>query len=165
MPRKPTGNPRGRPVGSGTLGPQTRFTVRIPTSLFERLEAFAEGVRYTRSAPQLARCVREALEHYLVCPDKRQTKNMLPSSEENNRQTINQPQPHENNNRQTINVPEIPAEPLAPTGEPIEVLDFDQTKSVLGKLCPRGLEYHGTGHSLRRRGKMDCHDAPAEREA
>lgn len=76
MPRTPTGNPRGRPVGSGTLGPQTRLTVRIPTDLFDRLEAYAEGRAYTRGAPQLAKCVREAIEHYLVCPDKRQTINV-----------------------------------------------------------------------------------------
>jgi predicted transcriptional regulator len=73
MPRKPTGNPRGRPTGTGRLGEQTRFTVRIPTELYARLEAFAEGRSYTRGTPQLAGCVREALAHYLVCPHRRQT--------------------------------------------------------------------------------------------
>ena len=73
MPRRPTGKPRGRPPGTGTLGEQTRFTVRIPTELYQQLEAFAEGRSYTRGTPQLAGCVREALAHYLVCPHRRQT--------------------------------------------------------------------------------------------
>ena len=73
MPRKPTGNPRGRPPGTGRLGEQTRFTVRIPTELYARLEAFAEGRSSTRGTPQLAGCVRDALAHYLVCPHRRQT--------------------------------------------------------------------------------------------
>ena len=73
MPRQPTGRPRGRPKGSGELGEQTRLTVRIPLALYERLTAFAEGRSYTRRAPQLAVCVREALVAYL--DNKRQTKN------------------------------------------------------------------------------------------
>lgn len=73
MPRQPTGRPRGRPVGTGTLGEQTRVTVRIPTALYARLEAYAEGRSFARGGtPQFAACVREALEHYLACPQKRQ---------------------------------------------------------------------------------------------
>jgi len=137
MPRQPTGNPRGRPVGSGTLGPQTRLTVRIPTNLFERLEAFAEGVRYTRGTPQLARCVREALEHYLVCTDKRQTRNIPQPSEDNNWQTVNEPQLHEDNNRQTINVLEAAVTP-----------DYNTSKFSLGKLCKGSHEFKDTGKTL-----------------
>ena len=74
MPRKPSGRPRGRPKGSGELGEQMRLTVRIPKPLYERLCAFAEGYRYTHSVPQLAVCVREALEEYLT--NKGQTKNI-----------------------------------------------------------------------------------------
>ena len=73
MPRTPTGNPRGRPTGTGRLGEQTRFTVKIPRELYQRLEAFAEGRRSTHGTPQLAGCVRDALAHYLVCPQRRQT--------------------------------------------------------------------------------------------
>jgi hypothetical protein len=97
------------------LGPQTRLTVRIPTDLFDRLEAYAEGRAYTRGAPQLARCVREAIEHYLVCPDKRQTKTIPQSHEDNNGRTINEPQPHEDTSRQTSNVPEAAGGPAVTT--------------------------------------------------
>ena len=72
MPRQPSGKPRGRPTGTGTLGEQTRLTVRIPTELYHRLEAFAERRRYTRGTPQLSGCVRDALEHYLVCLQRQQ---------------------------------------------------------------------------------------------
>jgi predicted DNA-binding protein len=89
MPRTPTGNPRGRPKGTGRLGEQTRLTVRIPQDLYTRLEAFAEGRSYTRSAPRLAVCVREAIEQYLARPDKRQTQNRTSRSERIKRQTQN----------------------------------------------------------------------------
>jgi hypothetical protein len=72
MPRHPTGRPRGRPVGTGKLGKQTRLTVRIPTDLYTRLEAFAAGRSFTCGTPQLAASVRQALEHFLSCPYKRQ---------------------------------------------------------------------------------------------
>ena len=121
MPRKPTGRPRGRPKGSGELGEQMRLTVRIPMQLYERLEEYAAGRRYTRVAPQLAVCVREALEEYLH--NKGQTKN-IPTVEnhisgqtekyisgqttivqesirENFRQTENVPEGSWENNRQT----------------------------------------------------------------
>ena len=76
MPRQPTGRPRGRPKGSGELGEQVRLTVRIPLLLYERLGEYAESRRYTRGVPQLAVCVREALEAYLG--NKGQTKNSPP---------------------------------------------------------------------------------------
>src|SRR5262245_21537930 len=75
MPRKPTGRPRGRPVGTGFLGEQTRVTIRMPTALSARLEAYTDGRGVARGgSPQLAACVREALEYDLVCPQKRQTR-------------------------------------------------------------------------------------------
>jgi hypothetical protein len=40
---------------------------------------------------------------------------------------------------------------------------FDTTKYVLGKLCPRGHDYHGTGQSLRRLPKFVCLECDAER--
>src|SRR5262249_5849024 len=69
-----TGNPRGRPKGSGLrLGAQqTRVTIRIPQALYDRLDAYAAGRHFTRGTTQLADCVRELLEHALACPYKRQ---------------------------------------------------------------------------------------------
>jgi hypothetical protein len=50
-------------------------TIRIPTALYERLEAYAEGRTFVRGGtPMFAACVREAIEHYLACPQKRQTR-------------------------------------------------------------------------------------------
>jgi hypothetical protein len=39
---------------------------------------------------------------------------------------------------------------------------FDTTKYVLGKLCPRGHDYHGTGHSLRHLRRHVCLACDAE---
>jgi len=39
---------------------------------------------------------------------------------------------------------------------------FDTTTYVLGKLCPRGHDYHGTGHSLRHRRRHVCLACDAE---
>jgi len=215
MPRKPTGRPRGRQLGSGALGlgtqdAHTRLTLRIPNDLYTRLEAFAEGRAYTRGTPHLARCVRDAVEHYLACPHKRQTSsvppvpvdtwqtsNGTPGAEDNIRQTSNCVEGREDNTGQTINVPvkglgtreygieqtvnvleEDTTEtehdiwqtannatpvPLAttdldasPLGESVAIapqpaqpaLDYDRTKYVLGRLCPRGHDYQGTGQTL-----------------
>lgn len=103
MPRHATGRPRGRPVGSGSLGEQARLTVRIPVDLFNRLKAYAEGRAYTRGAPQLARCVREAIEHYLACPHKRQTRTIAQMLVYDNGQTENETSALEDTNRQTEN--------------------------------------------------------------
>jgi hypothetical protein len=40
---------------------------------------------------------------------------------------------------------------------------FDPSKYVLGKLCPRGHDYHDTGQSLRRLPKFVCLECDAER--
>ena len=87
MPRKPTGRPRGRPVGTGTLGAQTRLTVSIPTDLYNRLITFVEGRPFPHGTPELATSVREALEHFLACPHKRQTIIATIPTEDNLRQT------------------------------------------------------------------------------
>jgi len=102
MPRQPTARGWGRPKGSGELGEQIRLTVRIPLALYERLAAFAEGRSYTRGAPQLAVCVREALVAYL--DNKGQTENIPLPQEENNRQTENVPKRAKGNYWQTKKV-------------------------------------------------------------
>lgn len=86
MPRKPTGRPRGRPVGTGKLGEEiVRLTVRLPADLYARLDAFAAGRAYRRGEAHLSDCARDALEHFLVCPHKRQpekrTASAAPDSE------------------------------------------------------------------------------------
>jgi hypothetical protein len=74
MSRHATGRPPGRPPGSGRLGKVKRVTVQLPEALYVRLDAYAEGRSSARGdVPQLPACIREALEHYLVCPQKRQT--------------------------------------------------------------------------------------------
>lgn len=94
MPRKPTGRPNGRPMGSGTLGlsdheQHARLTLRIPAALYARLTAFAAGRSFTRGTSQLAGCVRALLEHGLSCPYKRQTGSDTRSCEDALRQTSN----------------------------------------------------------------------------
>jgi Recombinase len=117
--RYPTGRPRGRPVGSGGLGPQTRLTVRLPTVLFDRLEAYAEGRSAARGTPRLdrARWVREAILHYLACPHKQQTGNA--------------PQPTEDTNRQTKNFPGRPAVPVPEGGAGVDAQMEDTLRRLL----------------------------------
>ena len=127
MPRKPTGRPRGRPLGSGVLGlgtqdDQRRLALRVPTALYARLEAFAAGRHGHRGSPQLARCVREALTEYLDRHTKRQTENIPPARVDTHGQTRNSPQDsrgnlpaEEHNKRQSIIIPR----PLEQPGERI----------------------------------------------
>ena len=211
MPRTPTGKPRGRPLGSGTLGEEgtghIRLTVRIPRTLYERIEDFAGGSTFTRSTPQLAGCVREALEHYLACPNRRQTKNIPPivgsdaGRTDTNRQTRsalsrqtkkslqgqdailgepkdekpqteNVPVIAKHNNWQTENSTDAQGgeEKLGDnirqtenSTKVVPVPPFDTTKYALGKLCPRGHDYHGTGKTLLRLPKYVCLQCDAER--
>jgi hypothetical protein len=135
MPRPPTGRPRGRPAGSGQLGEEgtghKRLTVRLPVELYDALEALAEREHYTREAPELARTVRTALEHYLACPHRRQTgivphtvlahnaqtENDLETLENYTRQTIITPEPLEDYRGQTAMVPEPEHTALHPSLE------------------------------------------------
>jgi hypothetical protein len=92
MPRKPTGNPAGRPKGSGTLGDdQVRLGLRVPSSLYERFAAYAEGRSFTRGTPDLSPLIRQAMEHFLACPDKRLTQSVPLAPNDNKRQTENVP--------------------------------------------------------------------------
>ena len=127
MARKPTGNPRGRPRGSGYLTPgsvaedaQARVTIRLPLALYERLEAFAAGRHFHRSSPQLARCIRDAVEEYLERHSTRQPENMQRRGEKNNRQPQTTPAispppalPDGENNRQPQNAPSATLEASA----------------------------------------------------
>jgi predicted transcriptional regulator len=121
MPRKPTGRPRGRPPGSGQLGDEgtghKRLTVRLPSALYDALEAVAEREHYTRDAPELARIVRTALEHYLTCPHRRQTGIVPHTNLAHDGQTENGLDTLEDYTRQTIIVPELEPTAEAPRGK------------------------------------------------
>jgi hypothetical protein len=169
MPRKPTGRPRGRPVGSGKLGEEgtdhTRLTVRIPTPLYTRLEAFAETDRYHHGNPRLADYVRKALEHYLVCPHRRQTENIPIANEYNKWQTLNEPLSSENILEQTENVYVIAESILEQTEnvpsvrelidvEPIENnLRQTENKHTIGEKNKEQTENVPEGQEARRRGR------------
>lgn len=133
MPRKPTGRPTGRPVGSGRLGlgtqdEHTRLTVRIPNTLYTRLEAFAEGRSYSRGTPQLAGCVRALLEHALACPYKRQTQSITTPERESQYQPVSDPAQLSDEIQQTESTPPVlldtealDAMPLAPDTPPVDM--------------------------------------------
>jgi hypothetical protein len=144
MPRQPTGRPVGRPKGSGQLGEEgqghKRLTVRLPSALYDALEAVAEREHYTREAPELARTVRAALEHYLACPQRRQTENTPWLSMTHNGQTENT----------TVALGEIIGQ--------TEIPPYDTTRYYLGKLCPARHEYDGSGQSLLRRHNQRCRE-------
>ena len=79
MPRLPPGHSRGGPTSRDRRTPappgdegQTRVTVRLPTGLYDRLEAFAAGRHGHRGRPPLTQWVREAVEEYLDRQQQRQ---------------------------------------------------------------------------------------------
>jgi hypothetical protein len=72
MPRKPTGRPRGRPPGSGQLDHPKRLNVWLGGETYARLEAYADGRSFARGTPAVAVCARQAIEHFLACPQKHQ---------------------------------------------------------------------------------------------
>ena len=51
----------------------------------------------------------------------------------------------------------------APRGTPLEMPPFDASKFILGKLCPRGHDYYGTGKTLRRVFRHVCPTCDVER--
>ena len=152
MGRKATGRPPGRQRGSGTLGlsendAQKRVTIRIPQSLYDRLEAFAAGRHYTRRPSQLAGSVREAIAHWLSCPNKRQTVNVPaapPEGEEGSWQTVNvpaaaidtlksvvaPPPEGEDGSWQTVNVPAAAIVAPPPEGEDDTPADSDSSSPL-----------------------------------
>jgi hypothetical protein len=157
----------GRPVmyQSDDERPVT-ISVRLPQTLYARLERYANI--YRQSITEL---VRDGLEWRLEQDDpRRQVATLFDDDNTVLQETLQQMIDERVHaaleaQRTARQEPLAPVqEPLAPTGEPIEALDFDQTKYVLGKLCPSGHEYHGTGHSLRRRGKGDCYQCALERK-
>jgi len=180
MAHTPTGNPRGRPKGSGLLlgEVQTRVTIRIPQALYEALEERAVALHYTRGAPELARTIRDALAHYLTCPHYRQTENRTGdgphvlsrqaghSPKERPGQSVQSPpeaRPHAGTEAEEVCLPENGAR-TARRVQPAEVVPpFDTRKHTLGKLCPRGHAYHGSGQSLLRLANLGCLACDAEK--
>ena len=167
MPRKPTGNPRGRPRGTGHLGTPQRITVWLPGALYERLDAYAEGRHFHRGTPALAGCVRELLEHALACPYKQQTGNVPLPLGDTSKQIVNVPAMAEDNKEPIKNVQEplgdeiwqienAPAMTRDNNGQ-IQIPQYDTSKYILGELCGKRHGYQGTGQSLRQRGgKHEC---------
>ena len=183
MPRKPTGRPRGRPAGSGQLGEEgtghKRLTVRLPSALYDALEAVAEREHYTREAPELARTVRTALEHYLACPHRRQTgivpstgiinnwqiENMLEALEDNIRQTEIVPETEHiaDESRSEKRQTEIVPKPLWEDKRQTEIArKLAEGTYVLGKLCKYGHEWQQTGQSILKKKNRWCIECDAE---
>jgi hypothetical protein len=158
MPRTPTGRPVGRPKGSGRLGEEgqghKRLTVRLPSALYDALEAVAEREHDTREAPELARTVRNALEHYLACPQRRQTEKAPWVGMLHNGPTEKTAVALGETKGQTGIVPE----PLGDSRRQTEIPLYDTTRYYLGKLCPAQHDYHGTGQSLRRLHNQGCRE-------
>ena len=72
MPRQPTGRPRGRPRGTGQLDNPKRLTVWLHGETYAKLEAYAAGRSFARGTPTVGVCARQAIEHFLSCPQKHQ---------------------------------------------------------------------------------------------
>jgi hypothetical protein len=159
MPRQPTGNPRGRPPGTGQLGTelletQTRLTVRIPQDLYERFEAFVASRRFHRGKPFLAASVREALEHFLTCQAPPGPHTATAHSGQTGNDT---PAPVTRNKRQTGNVQPQQRVPMVLTAT--RQTDTQQKLASgtyhLGDICKRGHAWLDTGQSVRTE-KREC---------
>jgi hypothetical protein len=145
MPRRPTGNPIGRPRGSGQLGEEgtghTRLTVRLSTPLYAALEAEAGAACEPFRLPDLASFVRTALEHFLACPQRRQTGIVSYTTPPLNGQTGNIPEALEDINGQTESLPACPAP--TPRGELVARLRQMRTtmslQQIADQLCGEGV--------------------------
>jgi len=175
MPRKPTGNPPGRPKGSGHLADARRITVWLSGETYTRLEAYAEGRHYHRGDPALAACVRELLVHALACPYKQQMTNIPTPTRDGNRQIETITAVPENNYYEQIQTVPLVTETMYTQIETVPasaenisrqieivpdqsetVPGYDTTRYYLGKLCPQQHDYAGSGQSLRRWHNQSC---------
>jgi hypothetical protein len=98
-------------------------------------ELYAQLAARGRSGQPLAAIVRDALADYLA----RQPEQPRAASEQ----------------------PQQPRQPVPPGLDAVP--PFDTRKFVLGKLCPRGHEYYGTGQTLRRLFRHVCPACDVER--
>jgi hypothetical protein len=61
-----------------------------------------------------------------------------------------------------VDVPQVSAAPTESQNGEADIPPYDTDKYVLGKLCPRGHDYHGTGQSLRHLRRHVCLECDAE---
>jgi hypothetical protein len=173
MPRTPTGRPRGRPKGSGIMG-DVRLALRLPSALTQQLTTYAKA-RSDAGLPRssVSDVCRDALEHWFACPNIRRTKKALSQQALSTYNDTDQAQPETTGEGEALDLtPSAKTDTTPPTQEPVpaaqpEMHDtpgFDTTRYYLGTLCPKGHNYQGTGHSLRRQSKRDCWDCDRERK-
>jgi hypothetical protein len=159
-----------------------RVTIRLTPEVYALLEA-----RGSRGMP-LAAIVREALIDSLTRqpeaatpPDTlAETVAILAASLEDLRQQVaalsSRVERLAAQSRQPAATPRQPRQPSAakpqqlPTAAPVSdtpsdaaIPPFDPNKFVLGKLCPRGHDYYGTGQTLRRVFRHVCPACDVER--
>jgi hypothetical protein len=166
---KPTGRPRGRPKTKE----YSTLMARVPQELADRVKRYAAAHRQPiavvmrdallllmdeypssadRSAPHriaahefLSDRYDSSLDTLLGETDSAEFEALLSDTNEEVVDAI-----LEGGNRR----PDIVSDTNVPA--------FDTTKYVLGKLCPRGHDYHGTGQSLRHLRRHVCLACSAE---
>jgi hypothetical protein len=106
-----------------------------------------DGMRQTKSSP--ACTAQDSLEQDIRLPENSTASVLTPT--DNKRQTKN------NQTQACVQGSEI-------IWQTESVSPFDPTKYVLGKLCPRGHDYHGSGRTLLRISGHRCMQCEAEKK-
>jgi hypothetical protein len=164
---------RGRPPKGVE---RSNILLRLPTDLIKQVDTFKESLEAERGGfginrtDMLIRLIEVGLQTLTQA-----------------RQPVTQPAPASRVNRQGASAPQPTTQPAIPlalepapkTAHPVDVPQsaetsterqngetdippYDTSKYVLGKLCPRGHNYHGTGQSLRHRQRHVCLECDAE---
>ena len=151
---KPTGRPRGRPKTKEYVTLMARF----PQDLAEQIERYAGRKQQTISevlrdgALVLLQEDEDAYRPFMS--DRKAAGDILSDTKEEEEPPKAPPLIMSD-----INAALAPAAGTAEKSAAIvsdAITAFDAAKFVLGKLCPRGHDYHGAGQSLLRRSDRHC---------
>ena len=158
---------RGRP-SKGVE--RSNILLRVPTDLIEQVDAFKESLEAERGGFGINRT--DMLIRLIEVGLQTLTQARQPASHPNGQEAPT-PQPTAQpaiplalepapKTAHPVDVPQASEAPTeSPNGE-VDVPPYDTSKYVLGKLCPRGHDYHGTGQSLRHLRRHVCLECDAE---
>jgi hypothetical protein len=140
---KPTGRPRGRPK----VKEYVTLMARVPLDLVEQARKYA-----ARKQQPISEVLRDGLllllEQEDTAPryvyDRFAPPAKVSDTKADTPRTLETPMVH-----QPVKMSDMKAAMLP---------SFDTSKFYLGKLCPHGHDFHGTGQSLLRKHNMSCRE-------
>lgn len=162
---KPTGRPRGRPKTKEYV----TLMARVPQDLAERTQRYASRKRQTISEvlrDGLLVLLQDEDPYRPFMSDKKRRDGIL--SDMKAEEITPHTQPVMMSDNEAVSPAKVSDTKKAKAGIVYDtkkaapsimsdiIADFDAAKYVLGRLCPRGHDYHGAGQSLLRRSNRHC---------